>query len=197
MAGIAVAIGIILLDQLVKFLIVTHMDLGAVATVIPGVLSLKRVHNYGISFSMLEGVNGSVLAGVSIAIAAVLTVLLKKRIIHRPIQRWAFICIIGGALSNAIDRQFSGYVVDMFRFDFVTFGIFNVADMFIIGGSITFVVHWLLSDHRAARPRRTPRGSEGSFWERDEPELPHADARDPDGGDPHFPDCQKGCDDDA
>jgi len=197
MAGIEVAIGIILLDQLVKFLIVTHMDLDAVATVIPGVLSLKRVHNYGISFSMLEGVSGSVLAGVSIVIVVVLMVLLNKRIIHRPVQRWALICIIGGALSNAIDRQFSGYVLDMFRFDFVTFGIFNVADIFIIGGSITFVVHWLLSDHRAARPRRTPRGSEGSFWERDEPEPLHADTGDPDYGDPHFLDYLKGRDDDA
>lgn len=197
MAGIAVAIGIILLDQLMKLLIATHMDLGAVATVIPGVLSLKRIHNYGISFSMLEGVSGFVLAGVSIAIAVGLMMLLNKRIILRPVQRWAFICIIGGALSNAIDRLFFGYVVDMFRFDFITFGIFNVADMFIIGGSITFIVHWLLSDFRAARPRRTPRGSEGSFWERDELEPPHGYAGEPGGGDPHFLDDLKGRDDDA
>jgi len=196
MAGIAGVIGIVLLDQLVKFLIVTNLDLSAVATVIPGVLSLMRVHNYGVSFSMLEGVSSYLLAGVSIAVAAVMAALLKGRVIRMPVQRWAFICVIGGALSNAIDRLFSGYVVDMFRFDFVTFGIFNVADVFIIGGSLAFVIHWLVSDHRAARPKRAPRGSSGTFWERDTEPF-QTDAGDPGDEAPHVLDYPEGRDDDA
>jgi len=169
MAGILLTIAVILFDQAIKYIVVNNLNLYQVINVIPGALSLMRIHNYGISFSMLQGISSIFLAGVSIAIVLVMAVMLKTRFIKHSVQRWAFVCVIGGALSNAIDRLFVGYVVDMFRLDFVTFGIFNVADIFIVGGSITFVVHWFICDYRtsrAARPgKRERRNREGTFWE--------------------------------
>ena len=44
--------------------------------------------------------------------------------------------MLGGAVGNLIDRVFLGYVVDMVEVLFVSFAIFNVADMFLTIGCI-------------------------------------------------------------
>jgi len=41
--------------------------------------------------------------------------------------------ILGGSISNGIDRLVQGYVVDFIDFHFWLFQIFNVADMAIVG----------------------------------------------------------------
>jgi signal peptidase II len=48
--------------------------------------------------------------------------------------------IISGALGNFIDRLRFGYVVDMFEFRFMTFPVFNVADICLVFGTIAFVI---------------------------------------------------------
>ena len=40
-----------------------------------------------------------------------------------------------------IDRVIQGYVVDMFQTEFITFPVFNVADIFITCGCILLMVH--------------------------------------------------------
>ena len=47
--------------------------------------------------------------------------------------------ILGGAISNGIDRLVQGYVVDFIDFHFWLFQIFNVADMAIVGGMLVVV----------------------------------------------------------
>ena len=50
-------------------------------------------------------------------------------------MNWSMVLVAAGAVGNAIDRAFYGYVVDMFRTEFMNFAIFNVADIFIcVGG---------------------------------------------------------------
>jgi signal peptidase II len=52
--------------------------------------------------------------------------------------------ILGGALANLIDRAFFGYVADFFEFEFVSFAIFNVADIFITVGAVVFCLWYLI-----------------------------------------------------
>jgi signal peptidase II len=47
--------------------------------------------------------------------------------------------IIGGGMSNLLDRVFMGYVTDMFSFG--SFAIFNVADIFISCGCIALIFY--------------------------------------------------------
>jgi hypothetical protein len=51
----------------------------------------------------------------------------------------------GGALGNFIDRILSGYVVDMFDFEFMEFAVFNIADIFITVGAFMFCVYILIA----------------------------------------------------
>ena len=49
---LAVLVG---LDQLLKYWTVTHLALGESAPLLPGVMRLTRLHNYGAAWSSLSG----------------------------------------------------------------------------------------------------------------------------------------------
>ena len=50
----------------------------------------------------------------------------------------------GGGLGNLIDRIRLGYVVDMFNFQFMSYPVFNVADILVVCGTIGFAAYYLL-----------------------------------------------------
>ena len=65
--------------------------------------------------------------------------------------------MISGALGNFIDRVLYGYVVDMFEFTFITFPVFNVADVLICIGGGLWVLYLFLE---LVRERRKKDGEE-------------------------------------
>ena len=154
MVLVVVAILMIFIDQGVKFLTVTNLSVGEVSNFIPGVISLTRMHNTGVAFSLGAGVNEIILAGISFFIALILIILLATKIIKARGQRWALTFVIAGAVSNALDRVVSGYVVDMFKFEFMNFGIFNVADICVVFGIIIFAILWIKGDSKSKSSAR-------------------------------------------
>jgi signal peptidase II len=72
-------------------------------------------------------------------------------------------------MGNAIDRAFYGYVVDMFRTDFMNFAIFNVADIFIcIGGFFLCLGILLMPSDSKKDEKQTGEDSEEVMEERQE-----------------------------
>ena len=51
--------------------------------------------------------------------------------------------LVGGALGNLYDRIFLGYVRDFIKLDFMSFPVFNFADVFLNIGFALFAV-WLI-----------------------------------------------------
>lgn len=131
------ALLILISDQALKYYVTLNIPLGeGVVSFIPGFMSLVRYHNTGAAFSMLSG-GGARWAFVVLAVAftAATIYIILHRTIKSPMINWAMLMVSAGAVGNAIDRAFYGYVVDMFRTDFMNFAIFNVADIYIcIGG---------------------------------------------------------------
>ena len=131
------ALLILIADQALKYYITLNVPLGeGVVTLIPHIMSLVHYRNTGAAFSMLSG-GGARWAFVVLAVAftAATVYMILHRTIKSPMVNWAMVLVSAGAVGNAIDRAFYGYVVDMFRTDFMTFAIFNVADIFIcVGG---------------------------------------------------------------
>ncbi len=119
---ICLMVAVVLSDQLLKFYIQQNVPLNVSYEVIPGVLSIGHVRNFGAAWSMWLG------------------------------QRWllsyglGFSLLIGGTLGNLLDRLFSGYVVDMFELDLINFPVFNIADCALTLGVIVILITMLKDD---------------------------------------------------
>ncbi len=131
------ALLILIADQALKYYVTLNIPLGeGVVPFIPNIMSLVHYRNTGAAFSMLSG-GGARWAFVVLAVAftAATVYIILHRTIKSPMINWAMVLVSAGAVGNAIDRAFYGFVVDMFRTDFMNFAIFNIADIFIcIGG---------------------------------------------------------------
>ena len=122
--------GVIILDQITKWLTVTYIPLrGMAVQFFDGLIRIIHVRNLGIAFSM-GGDLSNTFRGILFTLlpAAVIVVLgvyyFKSRDFTR-LQRWAVAGIIGGGAGNLIDRVFRpGGVVDFIDVKF--FGIFGL-----------------------------------------------------------------------
>lgn len=109
---------------------------------INGVLSFTFVKNTGAAFGIFP--NGSawlVVFSVIFLIVFILYDLGNKE--QNVWSRLGFVFIFAGAIGNMIDRIFYGYVRDFISFDFITFPVFNVADVLITIGCILYVIYLL------------------------------------------------------
>lgn len=151
MLATLVIILLVILDQVVKFLVKTHIPLGGQVSFIPYVLGLTHIHNEGAAFSMLSGARWFFVVLTVAFVVFAMWLLLTNKFPH-PMGKWSLVLVIGGAIGNLIDRALYGYVVDMFETLFMNFAIFNVADIFVVVGGIAFCIYYaFLHDKAVAR----------------------------------------------
>ncbi len=135
---IALALAIVVIDQITKYVIVQKFVLHETLVVTP-FFNLVRVHNTGAAFSMLAGAGGwQRLFFIAIAIAASLWVVwLLRRHPQQKLFCLALGMILGGAIGNLIDRVLFGAVVDFVQVHYAGyfFPAFNVADSAITCGA--------------------------------------------------------------
>ncbi len=128
---------IIVMDRLVKY---WAMAILAPAVEIPGIQGLFHfyyVENSGAAFSILSKHTWILIVITCIVVLGALFLLFFTKT-NLPI-RLCLIGIIGGGIGNLIDRILYGYVIDMFKLDFMDFAVFNVADIFITVAGIAMV----------------------------------------------------------
>ena len=133
----------LVLDQWLKAYVTANIPLGQAQSLLPGVVELRTVHNYGAAWSSFSG-SRWLLVGVTCAIVVFVTVLLIRRVVRHPLGVAACCMVISGGLGNIIDRVRLGYVVDMFHLTFwPSYPVFNVADICIVGGAVLGAVYYL------------------------------------------------------
>ena len=135
--------GIVVLDQVTKYLTVANIPLFTNIPLLPGVVRLTYVQNTGAAFSIFQGMQW-----MFVLVFLVLTVLLLWEYYRSPmpftrLERFCIAAVYGGGLGNMLDRVRLGYVVDMIETEFIVFPVFNVADCFICCGCILLMVHLL------------------------------------------------------
>lgn len=128
-------------DQLVKSLVVIAIPLGGTQTLIPPLLRLAHVHNYGAAWSSFSGARWFLIILTTVGTGVLAWLLVK--IVRHPLGQWSLACVIGGGIGNLIDRVRLGYVVDMFETMFMDFPVFNVADVFVVCGTICAAIYYL------------------------------------------------------
>jgi signal peptidase II len=155
------SLGVILLDQWTKWLVVTKLQYQESIELLP-VLNLTHVYNPGAAFSFLAGESGWqrwVFTALAVAVGAVIVVWLRKL---KARSQWMLACslsfILGGALGNVIDRIRLGHVVDFVHAHWgdADFPAFNVADAAITVGAVLLLLDAFLESRRAKAQSAAP-----------------------------------------
>ena len=144
---------VVLLDQFFKRWIVRTLEVFERMDLIPGVIGLTHVQNSGAAFSILENQRW-LLAGIAF-VASIVLVFILLRYTEGFWGTLGLSAVLGGAVGNLIDRVIHGYVIDMFKAEFIKdFAIFNVADIFITLGFTTFCLHFIITSFMAAKKEK-------------------------------------------
>ena len=147
-------------DQAVKYYVVTHLALYESAPLLPGIVELLHIQNTGGGFSILSGHTWALTVLTAALMAGIGYVMVKKLFPH-PRAMWTLAAIRGGGLGNLIDRVRLGYVVDMFNFQFMSYPVFNVADILVVCGTIGFAAYYLFL-HDREKPEETKEPEHGT-----------------------------------
>ncbi len=139
------ALVVLIVDQVTKYLVVQNIELYQVKAFLPGVLSWMYIQNTGAAWSILEGQMWFFYVITTVVIIGVLYIMQKYAKKSRLFSM-GLALILAGALGNFIDRIRLGYVVDMVRVELFDFPIFNVADMSLSIGVALIIVYVLLDE---------------------------------------------------
>lgn len=164
---------VIILDQGVKYWVTNNIMLNVVTEpLIPGILSLVRLHNDGAAFSFLAGGGARIYFIILTGVFTVAVIIaLVTNFISGRFGRWCLVLVTAGGLSNCLDRILYGFVVDMFKVDLFDFAVFNVADVFITVFALLFIIYIIFG----GEPDKRRYADE--FDEDDDEELDRPDMR--------------------
>jgi len=146
----AVALAGLGADQLTKSIVTSRLDLGDEVHVI-GPFSIHHVTNSGIAFGLFASATEIVILLTGLAVAWMLYFFARSGSRH-PVLPVALGLVIGGSLSNLLDRVRLGHVTDFL--DFRYWPAFNLADTFIVVGVVALLLALVASDREAGRPGR-------------------------------------------
>lgn len=171
----AIIAAIILIgDQWLKYWVTVNITLSTgEAALIPGVVKLVNIHNSGAAFGLLGDAAYArwLFLGVAALFIIVIIVVLAKHMFKSRFANWCAVLALAGAVGNCIDRALYGYVVDMFKVEFMNFAVFNVADIFLVVACLAFIIYLIVDIFRGGRsddddgeeeekPRRSERKAE-------------------------------------
>ena len=172
----AIIAAIILIgDQWLKYWVTVNITLSTgEAALIPGVVKLVNIHNNGAAFGLLGDAAYArwLFLGVAALFVIVIIVVLAKHMFKSRFANWCAVLALAGAVGNCIDRALYGYVVDMFKVEFMDFAVFNVADIFLVLACFAFIIYLIVDIFKGGRsdddddgeeeekPRRSERKAE-------------------------------------
>ncbi|MDI9506365.1 MAG: signal peptidase II [Clostridiales bacterium] len=100
---------------------------------LPGVARFTFGRNTGAAFSIGAG-SGWAIPLLS-ALLILLALILHLRRGFPALARGGFLLIAAGGMSNLMDRLLYGYVVDFIELEFMSFALFNLADVAVCTGA--------------------------------------------------------------
>lgn len=183
----AIIAAIILIgDQWLKYWVTVNITLSTgEAALIPGVVKLVNIHNSGAAFGLLGDAEYArwLFLGVAALFVIVIIVVLAKHMFKSRFANWCAVLALAGAVGNCIDRALYGYVVDMFKVEFMDFAVFNVADIFLVLACFAFIIYLIVDIFKGGRsdddddgeeeekPRRSERKAEPKPERKAEPKA--------------------------
>jgi signal peptidase II len=150
-----IALFVIALDQLTKYLIVKKMELGESIEVIEDFLYITSHRNRGAAWGILEGQMWFFYI-ITVVVIIGIVYYIQKAAKGKMLFGVSLGFMLGGAIGNFIDRVFRKEVVDfvntyIFGYDFP---VFNVADSALVIGVAMLMIQMLLEE-RALKKEKT------------------------------------------
>jgi signal peptidase II len=138
----AVALAAVGADQLTKAVVTRRLGLYDEVHVI-GPLTIHHVQNSGIAFGLFASATAVVILLTTAAVAWMLYFFARSGSRH-PVLPIALGLVIGGSVSNLVDRVRLGHVTDFLDFKF--WPAFNLADTFIVVGVAALLLALVVAD---------------------------------------------------
>ena len=152
-AGLAaIALAAVVADQLTKRVVTGRLTLDDEVHV-AGPLSIHHVQNSGIAFGLFASATALVILLTALAVVWMLVFFARSGARH-PVLPVSLGLVIGGSLSNLLDRVRLGYVTDFL--DLRYWPAFNLADSFIVIG-VCILLSALVAAEREPRRARHDR----------------------------------------
>lgn len=135
-------VGMLVIDMWVKRWCETHLVVGQFRSwPWPGVLELQLTYNQGIAFGLAQG-KGGFFTPIALAISIGAAWYSFKHPRHTAWFHTSMALLAAGALGNLYDRVTLGYVRDMFATRFISFPVFNWADVCITVATGILILVW-------------------------------------------------------
>ena len=137
---IAILIG---LDQIIKYWALNSLKEVNSIPVINNIFSLTYVENRGAAFGMLQNNQSIFILVAAVASCFGLYYLHSKKV--NNLGKIGILLVISGAIGNLIDRVRLGFVVDYLDFHIIWSYVFNLADCFVVVGTILLCLYIITS----------------------------------------------------
>ena len=129
------------IDQLSKMWVLDSLNKIGSIPIIDDVFHLTYVENRGAAFGMLQD-NQIIFIAVAIIVSIFGLYYLHAKKLNL-LGKTSIILITAGSIGNLIDRVRLGFVVDYFDFRFIWEYVFNIADVFVVVGTIILCIYIL------------------------------------------------------
>lgn len=139
---------IVILDQLTKRYLLFDIGLNNTKSFIPGLVQFTVVQNTGGAFSILKQYP------FIFQILGILNIFVFSYLVFCPvvnlenIVRMGCVFILGGTVGNLLDRLIHNGVIDFLDLQFISFAVFNLADVFIDVGVGLIIIGWFLTKNK-------------------------------------------------
>jgi signal peptidase II len=156
-ALVLVVLAAVVADQATKQLVASTLPLGD-QTAEVGPFSIHHVQNSGIAFGLFPTATTIVIVLTAIAVGWMVAFFARSGARH-PVLPVGLGLVIGGSVSNLVDRIRLGHVTDFL--DLTFWPAFNLADTFIVVGVVVLLAALVASDRepRRLRPVNPPEAS--------------------------------------
>ncbi len=147
-----VAVAAAAADQLTKWVVSSQLALGDAVDII-GPFSIHHVRNTGIAFGLFADATSIVIVLTACAIGALIVFFARSARRH-PLLPVAVGLVLGGSVSNLVDRLRLGHVTDFLDLDY--WPAFNLADTFIVVGVGLLFLSFVAADRTSAAVGTSP-----------------------------------------
>ena len=140
-----IALFVIAIDQISKWLIVKNMEFGTSIPIIDNVLYITSHRNRGAAWGILEGKMWFFYV-ITVVFVGFIVFYMKKYAKTDKLLGVSLGLILGGAIGNFIDRVFRQEVVDFIHVYIFSYNypVFNIADSALCIGVVLIIIQTLL-----------------------------------------------------